>query len=348
MPLEQTEFGRLPDGSAVQLFTLSNAAGTRARIAEYGGILTELHIRDRAGKTGNVTLGFDNLARYLQGHPFFGAITGRYANRIAGARFELDGVAHPITRNHGEHSLHGGARGFDKRLWRGRAVPGVVGGTAVEFTYTSADGEEGYPGQLECSVTYSLSEADELRIDYSASTNKPTVVNLTNHAYFNLAGSGTVLDHEVELFASRYTPVDATLIPTGELRDVKGTALDFTKPHRIGERHEATGLARPGYDHNFVLDHGGGHLGRAARLSERTTGRVIEVWTTEPGIQLYTAINLDGSITGTGGVPYPRYAGVCLETQKFPDSPNKPAFPTAVVRPGTPYRSTTAFRFSTC
>lgn len=347
MSLEQSHFGQLPDGTPVRLFTLTNARGTRVRIAEYGGIITDLLVRDRQGRSGNVALGFDNLERYLQGHPFFGAITGRFANRIANAQFVLDGATYPITKNHGAHTLHGGARGFDKRVWAGRPVAGVSGGTAVEFTYTSADGEEGYPGRLECSVIYTLTEGDELRIDYAAATDKPTVVNLTNHSYFNLAGSGTVLDHEVEIFASRYTPVDATLIPTGELASVQGTPLDFTRPHTIGERHAATGLSRPGYDHNYVLDHGGGHLGRAARVHEKTTGRVLEVWTTEPGMQLYTAVNLDGSITGTGGVNYPRYAGFCVETQKFPDSPNKPNFPSSVVRPGTPYRSTTAFRFST-
>lgn len=345
--IEVLEFGRMPDGTPVKLFTLTNARGTRARIAEYGGILTELHVRDREGRLGNVVLGFDNLARYLQGHPFFGALTGRFANRIAGAKFTLDGVTHSITQNHGAHTLHGGKLGFDKRVWKGEIAPANPGERGVLFRYVSVDGEEGYPGRLTCAVRYSLTDADELRIEYTAETDKPTIVNLTNHSYFNLAGSGTILDHELQLDAQHYTPVDATLIPTGEIRSVRDTALDFTQPHTLGARAAATGLSQPGYDHNFVLNHGGGSLGRAGRLVERTTGRVLEVWTTEPGMQVYTAINLDGSITGTGGVHYPKYAGVCLETQKFPDSPNKPWFPTSVVRPGAPYRSTTAFRFST-
>jgi aldose 1-epimerase len=345
--IEVTEFGRMPDGTPVRLFTLTNAQGTRARITEYGGILTELHTRDRNGQLGNVVLGFDNLERYLQGHPFFGALTGRFANRIGGAKFTLDGVSHSITQNHGAHTLHGGKIGFDKRVWIGEALPSQANGSSVVFRYTSADGEEGYPGRLVCVVTYTLTDANELRIDYVADTDKPTIVNLTNHSYFNLASSGNILGHVVQLDALHYTPVDGTLIPTGEVRSVRGTALDFNEPHEIGERAGQAGLAVPGYDHNFVLNHGGGTLGRAARLSERTTGRVMEVWTTEPGIQLYTANNLDGSITGTSGVHYPKYAGVCLETQKFPDSPNKPWFPSSVIRPGTPYKSTTSFRFST-
>lgn len=345
--MEVSEFGRMPDGTLVRLFTLTNSRGTKARITEYGGILTELHVRDRSGSLGNVVLGFQSLERYLQGHPFFGALTGRYANRIAGAKFSLDGTTHNITQNHGAHTLHGGKLGFDKRVWKGEPLPGPAGGSGVVFRYTSADGEEGYPGRLVCAVTYTLTDDDELRIDYLAETDKPTIVNLTNHSYFNLTGSGTILDHVVQLDARHYTPVDPTLIPTGEIRSVAGTALDFTEPHSIGERAAQAGLAVPGYDHNFVLNHGGVSLGRAARLSEPSTGRVMEVWTTEPGIQLYTANNLDGSIVGTGGVLYPKYAGVCLETQKFPDSPNKPWFPSSVVRPGTPYRSTTAFRFST-
>lgn len=347
MSFEQTEFGRLPNGTPIQRFTLKNARGTQARIMEYGGILTEMHVRDRRGNLGNVVLGFDTLARYLQGHPFFGAITGRFANRIGGAQFSLDGNLYSITKNHGAHTLHGGAQGFDKRVWKGTIIPGPSNETTVELSYVSADGEEGYPGQLECRVRYTLTDDDDLRIEYLASTNKPTVVNLTNHTYFNLAGSGTILDHELEIAADHYTPVDGTLIPTGEIRSVRGTALDFTAPHRIGERYANAGLAIPGYDHNFVLKHDSTALALAARAHEPISGRVLEVWTTEPGVQLYTANNLDGSITGTSGVAYPKYSGFCLETQKFPDSPNKPWFPSATIRPGVPYHSTTTFRFLT-
>lgn len=346
MTVETSPFGTLPDGRDVRRFTLANGRGSLAHIAEYGGIVTELHVPDRHGRPGNVVLGFDTLDRYLKGHPFFGAITGRYANRIAAGRFVLDGKSYTLATNNGPNHLHGGMVGFDKRLWKGIPVRTAHSDAAVQFSYTSPDGEEGYPGTLAASVTYALTARHELRIDYAATTTAPTVINLTNHSYFNLAGSGDILNHELELAADRYTPVDAGLIPTGELAPVRGTALDFTSAHRMGERINRAGLATPGYDHNFVLNHGGGSLGLAARLRDPASGRIMEVLTTEPAVQCYSAIHLDGTITGTGGVRYPRFGAVCLETQHYPDSPNKPHFPSTVLRPGQVYQTTTIYRFS--
>ena len=347
MTLDVENFGAQPNGTPVRRFSLRNSHGTTARIMELGGTLTELRVRDRGGRPGNVVLGFDNLARYQQGHPFFGVIAGRFANRIKEGRFTLDGQTYTLAKNNGPNHLHGGLQGFDKKVWRGEALPLHADYAAVAFHYTSPDGEEGYPGTLAVTVTYILTADDELRIDYEATTDRATVVNLTNHSYFNLAGSGDVLKHVVEMNADRFTAVDDGLIPTGELRSVAGTALDFRTPHAIGERHAATGLSTPGYDHNFVLNHGGGSLGLAARVYEPGSGRVMEVRTTEPGVQLYTAIHLDASITGTGGIQYPKWGGFCLETQHFPDWPNHPTFPQNIVRPGQKLKSTTSFRFST-
>lgn len=347
MNVTEKTFGALPDGTAVRLFTLSNRHGLTVKITEYGGIITELWAPDRAGKPANVVLGFDQLEEYTKGHPFFGAIAGRYANRIANGKFTLDGREYVLAKNNGPNHLHGGIRGFDKRVWQGTAQPSTDTAVAVTFAYTSADGEEGYPGTLPVRVTYTLTDDNELRIDYEATTDKPTVVNLTNHSYFNLAGGGSVLDHVLTIKAGRYTAADAGLIPTGELAPVQGTGLDFTMPRRIGERiGDYLGFAK-GYDHNFVLDAGGGTLSACARVVEPKSGRVMDVLTTEPGVQLYTANHLDGQRTGVGGVVYGQHTGFCLETQHYPDSPNKPAFPSTVLRPGQRYQTTTVYRFST-
>ncbi len=345
----QQEFGKMPNGESVQLFTLKNKNGIEVSITNYGGIITSLKTFDGKGLLADVALGFDTLERYLQPHPYFGAIIGRYGNRIGKARFTLDGVTYTLAKNNGENSLHGGNEGFDKKLWKARAEEGEGAQTLV-LEYTSPDGEEGYPGTLRTEVRYTLADDDSLRIDYRATTDKKTVVNLTNHTYFNLAGQGNgdILNHEIEIRASRFTPVDAGLIPTGELRNVEGTPFDFRKPRRIGERIDADDeqiKLGGGYDHNFVLDREGDGLSLAARVVEPSTGRALEVWTTEPGMQFYTGNFLDGTITGKGGKVYPRRSGFCLETQHFPDSPNQPAFPSTVLEPGQECRSATVWKF---
>jgi aldose 1-epimerase len=337
MNVEERPFGSLPDGTEVKLFVLTNRRGVTVKIMQLGGIVTELWVPDRAGKPANVVLGFDTLDEYLAGHPYFGAIAGRYANRIAGGRFTLDGEEYTLAKNDGPNHLHGGLEGFDKKLWSARILPTTEKNAAVELTRTSPDGEEGYPGTLRVKVTYTLTSDHELRIDYDATTDKPTVVNLTNHSYFNLAGDGSVLDHLLEIAADRYTPVDAGLIPTGELASVAGTGMDFSKPRPIG-----AGI----YDHNFVLRSGGGKLASCARVYEPSSGRIMEVSTTEPGVQLYTGNYLDGTRSGVGGIVHTQHSGFCLETQHFPDSPNQPAFPSTVLRPGQRFSSTTIYRFS--
>jgi aldose 1-epimerase len=344
--VQEQNWGRTDDGRSISLFTFANGRGMVAKVTSYGAILTELHVPDAAGRVTNVVLGFDNLAQYLKGHPGFGATIGRVANRIGGARFTIDGREYQVAANNGTNHIHGGRVGFDKKVWGARVLPAGDGQASVEFSYTSPDGEEGYPGTLHVTVTYSLTDAGELRIDYAATTDRATPVNLTNHSYFNLAGTGDVLDHVLEIAAARYTPGDAGLIPTGELAPVRGTPLDFTKPERIGARIEQLRPQPNGYDHNYVLDSGGLGLAFAARAVEPKSGRVMEVWTTEPGVQLYTANWLDGKLQGPGGRTFGRHAGFCLETQHFPDAINKPAFPSVVVRPGTGFRSTTAFRFA--
>ncbi len=346
MNVSEKTFGNLPDGTAVKLFTLTNPNGMTVKITEYGAIITELWVPDRAGQKANVVLGFDRLEEYTKGHPFFGAIAGRYANRIAKGKFTLDGHEYTLAVNNGPNHLHGGLKGFDKKVWKGTVQPVTPGAIAVVLTYTSPDGEEGYPGTMSVTVTYTLTARNELRIDYVATTDKPTVVNLTNHSYFNLAGSGSILDHVLKVNADRYTPADAGLIPTGELAPVKGTGLDFTAPHRIGERIADYMDFAKGYDHNFVLNSHGGTLSVCARVEEPKSGRVMEVLTTAPGVQLYTANHLDKR-TGVGGVTYGQHTGFCLETQHYPDSPNKPSFPSAVLRPGAQYKTTTVYRFST-
>lgn len=347
MKIEESIFGKMPDGSSVRLYTIRNSRGMVVKVTEYGLIITEIHVPDRNGRNGNVVLGFDNLERYLKGHPFFGAIAGRVANRIARGSFTLDSRTHTLAVNNGVNHLHGGLKGFDKRVWKNAGIQIADGKASITFTYTSVDGEEGYPGNLTVVVTYTVTDGNEIRIDYQATTDQATPVNLTNHSYFNLAGSGDILGHELQLSAGQYTPTDSGLIPTGEIASVTSTPLDFTRMTRIGARYDKTGLTPPGYDHNFVLNSGGKSLATAAVAHDPSSGRVLEVLTTEPGIQLYTANNLDGSITGVGNVNYPRYAGFCLETQHYPDSINKPNFPSVVLRPGQTYQTTTIFKFST-
>ena len=321
--VKKSPFGTLPDGTAVDLFTLTNAHGLVAKITNYGTIITEVRVPDRQGKLGDIVLGFDNLGQYLKGHPYFGCTVGRVANRIAGGKFTLDGKAYTLAVNNGPNHLHGGRKGFDKVVWKAEPQTGA----AVTFSYTSPDSEEGYPGSLKVTVVMTLTDADELRIDYSATTDKPTPLNLTNHSYFNLAGEGDVLGHELMLAADHFTPSDAHLIPTGEIKSVKGTPLDFTTPKTLGLRITELKNDERGYDHNFVLNNGGKALALAARVHEPKSGRVMEVHTTEPGIQLYTANYLDGSLTGKNGVAYRKHSAFCLETQHYPDSVNKPNFP---------------------
>lgn len=342
--LKTSEFGRLPSGEPVDLYTLTSTGGMVAKVTTYGAMLTELHVPDKAGKTADVVLGFDNLARYLAGHPYLGPTIGRVGNRIANGKFTLEGKAYELARNeNGVHHLHGGKKGFDKVLWKGEAVAGKTE-ASVKFTYRSPDGEEGFPGNLDVTVIYTLTDANELKIEYTATTDAATPVNLTNHSYFNLAGagSGDILGHELMLAASRYTPADETLIPTGAIAEVRGTPLDFTRPTVIGARiAQVVG----GYDHNFVLDSGGGKLALAARLRDPKSGRTMEILTTEPGIQFYSGNFLDGTITGLGGL-YRKHAGLCLETQHFPDSVNKPAWPSIILKPGQTYRHVVVHKFT--
>ena len=346
--VERLEWGKTPDGTPVQLYVLTNSQGMVAKIATYGALLTELHVPDRAGKTADVVLGFDTLDAYIANNPFFGATVGRFANRIARGKFTLDGKEYTLAVNNGPNSLHGGTKGFDKAVWTAAPVESADG-PAVQFSYLSRDGEEGYPGNLSTTVTYTLTRKNELRIDYRATTDKATPVNLTNHSYFNLAGagSGDVLGHELMLAADRYTPTDETSIPTGELRPVAGTPFDFTQPKTIGARIEQVGGHTMGYDHNYVFNSGGKKLALGARVHEPKSGRVMEMWTTEPGVQLYTGNFLDGTLKGKGGTAYGKHHAFCLEAQHFPDSPNQPSFPSTILRPGDTYKQTTVYKFLT-
>ncbi len=343
MSVAKEPFGQA-DGRAVELYTLTNKNGLRARIMTYGGILVSFETPDRDGKPADITLGFDTLEEYLKGHPYFGATIGRYGNRIGKGKFTLDGAEYTLAVNNGPNHLHGGVKGFDKVVWEAEGF-GNSQGVGLKLRYVSKDGEEGYPGNLACIVTYLLTNEDELRISYEATTDKATVLNLTNHTYWNLAGQGEgdILRHELMLAAERYTPVDEGLIPTGELRSVKGTPMDFTEAMEIGSRIEQVDIG--GYDHNFVLNSGGGTMALAARVYERGSGRVMEIHTDQPGVQFYTGNFLDGTNEGKGAV-YNKHAAFCLETQHFPDSPNKPQFPSVVLRPGETYRHTTIYRFT--
>ena len=343
-------FGKMPDGTSVDVYTLADGP-VEARITNYGGIIVSLKVPDKKGTAADVVLGFDNLDGYVannnqKGGAFFGALIGRYANRIANASFTLDGKKYSVPQNDGPNSLHGGPHGFNSVVWKGKAI-----NNGVEFTYLSKDGEAGYPGNLTVVVRYTLAKGD-LRIDYSATTDKNTVLNLTNHSYFNLAGQGhgNILNHQLTLHASRFTPVDSTLIPTGELKSVDSTPFDFRKSTAIGERIEANDdqlRTGHGYDHNWVLDSAGGKLAEAAEAYEPSSGRLLRVLTTQPGIQFYSGNFLDGSIKGKGGVAYEHRSGLCLETQHFPDSPNKSSFPSTELKPGGRFHSVTVFSFST-
>ena len=348
-PPAAVHWGDAPGGDPIYLYTLANAKGMEAKVTNFGAILVSLKTPDRRGAFADIVLGFDTFDAYRNTKRYFGASVGRYANRIARGAFTLDGHTYTLARNNGENSLHGGVRGFHKVVWKSRAIAGPP--PAVEFTYLSRDGEEGYPGNLTVTVRYTLTDANELRIDYTGSTDQPTVVNLTNHSFFNLAGegSGDILRHVMTIDADRFTPVDAGLIPTGELRPVAGTPFDFRQPTVIGARIDAADeqlrIAK-GYDHNYVLNHAAGKLGFAARIWEPESGRTMEVLTTEPGMQFYTGQNLDGADRGKGGRLYPPRSAFCVETGHFPDSPNRPDFPTTVLRPGARFRSTTVFRFA--
>jgi aldose 1-epimerase len=343
--IEQKEFGRLPDGTLVTLYTLRNSHGMAARITTLGAILTDLEVPDAKGAIAHVALGFDDLDSYLKGHPMFGAVVGRVANRIAGATFTLEGKEYRLAANSGPNHIHGGLKGFDKAIWEAVTRRADKAEAVLELRYISKDGEEGYPGNLVVTVTYTLTEDNALKIDYLATTDKPTLVNLTNHSYFNLAGAGDVLDHELTLWANQYTVADDSLIPTGEIASVAGTPLDFRQPARIGARIDQLKPKPGGYDHNFILSHGGKTLGLAARVYEPKSGRTMEVSTSEPGVQLFTANFFNGRITGHGGTAYPKHGGFCLETQHYPDSIHHTNFPSVVLLPGHEFRSATIFRF---
>lgn len=337
MNITKTEFGTLSNGTAVDLYTLTNAHGMVAKVMNYGATLVELHVPDKNGKTADVVLGFDDLKSYVERNPLFGSTVGRVANRIANAKFTLNGVEYQLSKNAGPHHIHGK---LDKVVWKAHPVEGKDG-PSVMFTYLSPAKEEGYPGDLSIIVIYTLTHTNELKIDYKATTDQPTPVNLTNHSYFNLAGSGDILEHELMLTADKYTVADSALIPTGEIRSVAGTPLDFTKPTPIGARIAQVGS---GYDHNYVLNNNDGTLALAGRVRDPKSGRVMEVLTTEPGVQLYTANHLN--MTGKRGAAYKKHAGLCLETQHFPDSVNHPDFPSTILNPGKTYSQVTIFRFA--
>jgi aldose 1-epimerase len=348
--MKKDPFGKLPDGTSVDLFTLTNASGVSTAITTYGGRVVSLKVPDKKGTLGDVVLGFDTLDGYLAENPYFGALIGRYGNRIGKAQFKLEGKVYKLAANDGPNSLHGGKKGFDKVIWTAadistKEIP------ALELRYVSKDGEEGYPGELTSIVTYSLTPQNELKIEYKATTNMNTVLNLTNHAYWNLAGAGEgdILKHQMTIVASKFTPVDKTLIPTGELKSLDGSPLDFRTSTAIGERIDKADEQLKfgkGYDHNYVIDAVDGSLKRCALVTEPVTGRSMEVLTTHPGVQFYTGNFLDGTLKGKGGKVYGHRSAFCLETQHFPDSPNQPKFPSAELKPGEEYRHTTVYRFN--
>jgi aldose 1-epimerase len=344
--VQKSEYGKLSDGTAVDLYTLTNANGVVCKIITYGGIVTELHVADKDGKMADVVLGCPDLKTYEAGHPFFGAITGRVANRIANAKFTLDGKEYQLDANNGAHSLHGGKKGFDKHVWHGEAVD-ARHGAAVRFTRTSPDGEEGYPGNLKVAVTYTLTDKDELRIDYEATTDRATPVNLTNHSYFNLAGhdSGTVLEQEMMIAADKYTPGSETLVPTGKIEPVEGTPFDFTRPTIIGSRFKQLKDKPTGYDLNYALNAAGKLSVLAARARDPKSGRVLEMYTTEPGVQFYTSNFLEKQ-KGKAGATYRQHAAFCLEAQHYPDAVHHDNFPSIILKPGDTYRQTTIYKFS--
>jgi aldose 1-epimerase len=347
-PIPNEPFGTTPDGQAVELYTLRNRHGVEARIMTYGGILVSLKVPDKNGQLGDVVLGYDNLDSYVKNSPYFGALIGRYGNRIARGHFTLDGTAYTLATNNYPNALHGGVKGFDKRVWSATTRESLDGPELV-LDYLSKDGEEGYPGNLKVTATYTLMRDNALRLQYRATTDKDTVLNLTQHSYFNLAGKGDILNHRVMIPADHFTPVDATLIPTGELRPVKNTPFDFRIPTaigaRIGQDNEQLKFAG-GYDQNWVINKEFGKLASMARVTEPESGRVLEVFSTEPGLQFYSGNFLDGTITGKGGWVYQHRAAFCMEPQHYPDSPNEPQFPTTELKPGQIYRNTIIYRFS--
>ena len=349
--MSKESFGAAPDGTPAYLYTLKNSQGMEAKIITFGGIVVSLKVPDRNGKLDDVVLGFDSVPDYVKNHDFFGALIGRYGNRIAKGKFTLDGKDYVLATNNGPNHLHGGRYGFDQRIWQADEAESVPGRSLV-LKYVSKDGEEGYPGTLSAKVRYAVTDSNELRIEYSAVTDKPTIVNLTQHSYFNLAGQGNgdILGHDLTIVADRFTPVDSTLIPTGELRPVEGTPMDFRIPVAIGARinqKDEQLIYGGGYDHNWVLNRKDSSLSLAASLHDPTTGRVMDIFTTEPGLQFYSGNFLNGSAIGKGGKPYKYRYGLCLETQHFPDSPNKPQFPSTVLRPGETYFTTTVYHFLT-
>ncbi|MDZ4800690.1 MAG: aldose epimerase family protein [Bryobacteraceae bacterium] len=345
--IAKTSFGKVKSGQAVDLYKLTNSQGTEVTVITYGARVQSIRCADARGKMADITLGFDNIEGYQTENPYFGAVVGRYGNRIAKGKFSLGGKQYTLAKNNGENALHGGLKGFDKVLWTAKEVNG-----GIDLTYISKDGEEGYPGTLTTTVRYSLSDANELRIDYTATTDKVTVLNVTNHSYFNLAGegSGDILGHRIQINADRFTPVDAGLIPTGELKPVAGTAFDFRQPHSIGERINANDeqiKLGKGYDHNYVLNGPMGAMRQIVRVVEPKSGRVLEVSTVEPGVQFYTGNFLDGTNRGKGGKVYGHRTGFCLETQHFPDSPNQPKFPTTQLEPGKTWKTATIYKMLT-
>lgn len=335
------------DGKTVRVWTLTGAGGVVAKVTNFGTIITELHVPDRNGKTADVVLGFDGPAGYYGGHPFFGCTAGRVANRIANATFELDGKTYTLAKNNGPHTLHGGAKGFDKYVWDAETGEGAEG-PWIRFTRVSPDGEEGYPGNLTATVTYTVTPKNELKVEMTATTDKPTLVNLAHHTYWNLGGhgSGDVLGHQLQLFCDQYTPGDATLVPKGTIEPVAGTPFDFRKPKAIGQDIAKSGGDPVGYDGNWVVNGATGDLVPVAKVVEPKSGRIMELFATEPGVQFYTGNFLDGSVKGKGGAVYAKHAGFCLETQKYPDAVHKKDWPSPVLRPGTTYRHVMIHRFS--
>ncbi len=346
--LPKEPFGTAPDGKPVELYTLRNSAGIEARIMTYGGIIVSLKVPDKNGKLGDVVLGYDNLDSYVKNSPYFGALIGRYGNRIAKGHFTLDGKEYTLAINNGPNSLHGGLKGFDKRVWKATTQQSLDGAQLV-LNYTSPDGEEGYPGTLQVTAVYTIMRDNALRLEFTATTDKDTVVNLTQHSYFNLAGKGNILNHIVTIPANKFTPVDSTLIPTGELRPVDGTPFDFRSPTAIGARIDQDDQQLKfggGYDHNWVISKEMGKLDLMAKVYDPESGRVLDIFSTEPGLQFYSGNFLDGTITGKGGWTYERRAALAMEPQHFPDSPNQPEFPTTELKPGEVYHHTMMYRFS--
>jgi aldose 1-epimerase len=348
--ITKEKFGVAPSGETIYIYTLVNSSGTKARIINYGAILQSLIVADRDKKFADVVLGFDSLDQYFKPNPFFGAIVGRYGNRLDKAKFTLDGTTYQLSANERKNQLHGGFKGFDKRIWNSEEVHSKHG-PAVKLTYHSADKEEGYPGNLDISVTYTLTDENELRIDYHAVTDKPTVLNPTHHSYFNLSGSfsNTILDEKLWIDADKFTPINNESIPSGELTDVSNTPMDFRQPFMIGERINSDDMQiknAKGYDHNWVLNNNNGKVRKVATVYDKLSGRFMEVLTDQPGIQFYSGNFLDGSLKGKGGTPIRHRTALCLETQHFPDSPNHANFPSTVLRPGEVYTQTTIYRFS--